>query len=122
MVVGKEQVKAIVEIKSYVYTPTIFGDINKETGTREPDSGLAVDFKRKKEFLPLGASYILFAFELSHGTTDDKIIERLKEISDIYAIVLGWEPKIEQERGKEKKTYNFDNSVSRLIEWLRNLS
>jgi len=123
VVVEKEQVKAIFEVKSYIYTPTIFGDpINKETGTRDPDSGLAYEFKRRKDFVPLGAKSILFAFELQSDSTNDKIIKRLKEICDIYTIVLRYESKTERERGKEKKTYNFDNSVSRLIEWLRNLS
>ena len=102
--------KAILEIKSYVYTPTIFG------------TKLALDFKRKKEFLPSEASYILFAFELYSGKTNYEIIEKLKEICDRYAIVLRYESKTERERGKEEKTYNFDNSVSRLIQWLRNLS
>ena len=110
VVVEKEQVKAILEIKSYVYTPTIFG------------TKLALDFKRKKEFLPSEASYILFAFELYSGSTNYEIVEKLKEICDCYAIVLRYESKTERERGKEEKTYNFDNSVSRLIEWLRNLS
>ena len=117
VVVEKEQVKAIVEVKSYVYTPTIFGDLkNKEARTRDRDSGLALDFKLKKEFLPSGANYILFAFELSSGSTGDKIIERLKKICDRYAIVLRLKSRDESEK------YNFDNSVSELIKWLRNLS
>jgi len=123
VVVEKEQVKAIFEVKSYIYTPTIFGDLkNKETKTRDPNSGLALDFKGKKEFLPLGANYILFAFELDSASTDDEITKRLKEICNCYAVILRDESKIERDRGKERWAYNFDNSVSRLIEWLRNLS
>ena len=118
-VVEKEQVKAIFEVKSYIYTPTIFGDLkNKEIGTRDPNSGLALDFKGKKEFLPLGANYILFAFELDSSSTDAEVIERLKEICNSYAIILRYEPKKEQ----KANIYNFDNSVSELIKWLRNLS
>jgi len=48
--------------------------------------------------------------------------KRLKEACDSYAVIVRWEPKIEQKRGKEPAFYNFDSSVSRLIEWLRNLS
>jgi len=47
---------------------------------------------------------------------------KCKEVCHSYAIVLRWEPKIERNRGKEPAVYNFDNSVSRLIKWLRNLS
>ena len=119
VVVEKEQVKAILEIKSYVYTPTIFGDVkNKEAGTRDLDSGLAYDFERRRDFLPPDGKYILFAFDLSSGSTDDEIIKRLNEICDFYAVILRWEPKKEQ----KPNIYNFDNSVSRLIKWLRNLS
>ena len=102
----KEQVKAILEIKSYVYTPTIFG------------TKLALDFKRKKEFLLSEANYILFAFALYSGSNDNEVIERLKKICDIYAIILRWEPK----KWHKPNIYNFDSSVSRLIKWLRNLS
>jgi len=120
VVVEKEQVKAIFEIKAWVDEPAIFG--TKHGAVRDLDSGLTLDFKLKKEFLPLEANYILLAFDLSSASTDGEVIERLKEICDIYAIVLRWEPKREQKKGKEPYIYNFDNSVSRLIEWLRNLS
>jgi len=121
VVVEKEQVKAIVEVKSYIYTTTIFG-AKKEGDSRESSSGLVSDFKRRRNFLPSGARYILFAFELSSGKTDAEVRKRLKEACDSYAVIVRWEPKIEQKRGKEPAFYNFDSSVSRLIEWLRNLS
>ena len=120
VVAEKEQVKAILEVKSYIDTTDIFGA--KSGSSRNPNSGLAYDFKRKKSFLPSEAKYILFAFDLFSAKSDDEVLERLNEICDSYAIVLRWEPKIEQKRGKEPAIYNFGNSVSRLIEWLRNLS
>ncbi len=121
VVVGKEQIKAIMEIKSYKNITNLFGEL-KSDKSRDPNTYLADDFGRRRGFLPSGARYILFAFELVSGETDGKIIERLRKICDIYAIVLRYESKTERERGKEEKTYNFDNSVSELIEWLRNLS
>jgi len=119
VVVEKEQVKAIFEIKSWLDQGTIFG--KKSQGFRNPNSGLASTFKYRKDFLPADAKYILFAFSLGSSSSDDEIIKRLNEICHIYAILLRWEPKIEQKRGKESH-YNFDYSVSRLIKWLRNLS
>ena len=116
VVVEKEQVKAIFEIKAWIDQGTIFGKKSKDI--RNPNSGLAPTFKHRKDFLPTGARYVLFAFSLSSSSPDAEVIERLKEICDSYAIVLRWETK----RGKEPTVYNFDNSVSRLIEWLRNLS
>ncbi len=120
VVVEKEQVKAIFEIKAWIDQGTIFG--RKGQGIRNPKSGLAFAYKQRKYFLPADAKYILFAFALSSSSLDTQIIERLKEICDLYAVVLRWEPKIERDRGKERGVYNFDNSVSRLIEWLRKLS
>jgi len=120
VVVEKEQVKAAFEIKAWIDQGTIFG--RKTRGGRKPDTGLISIFRHRKHFLPAGARYILFAFSLSSSSPDAQVIERLNEICDSYAIVLRWEPKIEQKRGKEPAIYNFDNSVSRLIEWLRNLS
>jgi len=118
VVVEKEQVEGIFEIKSWIDQPLIFGA--KRQGIRNPNSRLAYGFKQMRNFLPAEARYILFAFALSSSSSDTEIIKRLNQICDIYAIVLRWEPKVEQKRGKESH-YNFDNSVSRLIEWLRNL-
>ena len=102
-IIEKEQVKAIVEVKSSIHTPTIFGDIiNKETGTRDLDSSLASDFERRKNFLPLGASHTLFTFGLYSGYSDTEVITRLKEVYGSYAIIFRKEPKIERDRGKEK--------------------
>ncbi len=120
VVVEKKQVKAIFEIKSWIDQPLIFGA--KRQGIRNPNSRLAYGFEQMSNFLPAEARYILFAFSLSSSSPDAQVIERLKKICDSYAIVLRWEPKTEQKKGKEPAIYNFDNSVSRLIEWLRNLS
>ena len=120
VVVEKEQVKAIVEVKSWIDTPYLFGE--RSGSSRDASTGLAYDFGRRKDFLPLGAKCILFTFELHSAYPDAEVLKRLEKICDSYAIVIRREPKIERERGKENWEYNFDNSVSRLIEWLRSLS
>jgi len=120
VVVEKVQVKAIFEIKALIDQPMIFGP--KREGIRNPNSGLAYDFKQRKNFLPAEAKYILFAFELHSAYPDAEVVKRLKEICDSYAIVIRREPLVERKEGKEPRVTNFDNSVSRLIKWLRNLS
>ena len=116
VVVEKEQVKAIFEIKAWIDQGNIFG--RKSRSARNPNSGLAFALN----FLPAGARNILFAFSLSSSLLDTQVIKRLEEICDSYAVVLRWEPRIERKAGKERAIYNFNNSISRLIEWLRNLS
>ena len=118
-VVETEQVKAIIEVKSYVNITTLFGVISE--GSRDPNTGLADDFIRRRDFLSPEARYVLFAFELGMEVTETKILERLNDVCDSYAIILRYKPKAERERGKEDWSYNFNNSVSELIEWLRNL-
>ncbi len=121
VVVEQERVKAIVEVKSDINITNLFGEL-KSGKSRDPNTYLADDFGRRRGFLPSGARYILFAFELKVDLTDTKVIERLREVCESYAIVLRHKPKIEWETGKENWEYNFDNSVSELIRWLRNLS
>ena len=121
VVVEKEQVKAILEIKSWIDQGIIFGRKIRGTGDRDKRSGLALACKRRKEFLPEGAKYILFAFELHSGFEDAKVLKRLKEICDSYAIVNRRVPLIERARVKKDWEYNFDSSVSELIRWLRTL-
>ena len=120
VVVEKEQVTAIVEVKSWIHATYLFGE--KSGNYRDPNSGLAYDFKQRKDFLPAEARFMLFTFELHAGASDAEVTKRLKEVCDAYAVVIRREPKIEREQGKKDWEYNFDNSVSRLIEWLRNLS
>lgn len=120
VVVEKGQVKAMVEVKSWIDTTAIFRE--KSGGSRDSNSGLASDFQRRRDFLPSGARYILFAFELYSASADAEVIERLKEVCHSYAIISRWTPKKEQKEGKEPWVYNFHSSVSRLIEWLRNLN
>ncbi|MBA7469442.1 hypothetical protein ES707_04711 [subsurface metagenome] len=123
VVAEKQQVKAIFEIKSYIETTAIFGDLLEKGGSiRDPNTGLADQFNQRKVFLSAEGRYALFTFELDSGLADDKVLERLKEICDSYAVVLRREPKVERARGKEPWCYNFDGSIGRLIEWLRNLS
>jgi len=116
VVVEKEQVKAIFEIKSWIDTTAIFGDKDKGAGYRTPATGLFKAFEDRRRFLdPEAAKYILFAFELAAKKQDSEVINRLKQISNMYAIVS---------RRKIGRHWDldFDNSVSELIEWLRNLS
>lgn len=100
--VEKEQVKAIFEIKTWIYQTDLFG------------AALASAYMKRKAFLPKGAEYILFAFELHSKSNDVEVIKRLNdnEICDSYAVVIR----------RPRRDTNFDGSIGRLIEWLRNLS
>lgn len=120
IVAEKQQVKAIFEIKTWIDQKDIFGSRSK--GGRNPDTGLISSFKSRKQFLPSDGKYVLFTFELQSAEPDRKVLERLKEISDFYAVVIRREPAVEQKAGKEARVTNFDGSVGRLIEWLRNLT
>lgn len=119
-VVEKEQVKAIFEIKSWIDQTDIFG--SKSKGVRNPNTGLARQFNQRKDFMPPDGRYILFTFELHSGSADAEVLKRLKEICSSYGIVIRREPRTERNAGKEARVTNFDGSVGRLIEWLRNLS
>ena len=115
----KAQVKALVEVKTYTHTPGIFGE--QDGGTRDPSTGLAYAYDQRKSFLPPRAKYILFTFGLYSGHSDTEVVERLTEISDMYAVVYREESPAERRARKDPHVFNFDHSVSRLIEWLRNL-
>ena len=121
-IVEKNQVKAIVEVKSLIATTDIFGEKDKGSGKREPKTGLFKAFEERRKFLDEPtAKYILFAFELEAKKQNIEIIDRLKQISNMYAIVS------RKEMGKpwesmDSYDFDFDNSVSELIKWLRNLS
>ena len=119
VLVEKEQVRAIVEIKTYIDQTSIFGALRGKT--RDQNTGLASHYIQSKNFLPSKAKYILFAFDLWSSSNDAEVIERLKEISDLYAIIRRFEPKAELKAGKKREVPNFDGSVSRLIKWLRSL-
>ena len=99
VVVGKEQIKAIFEIKAWIDQPMIFGA--KREGIRNPNSGLAYDFKQRRDFLPSEAKYILFAFELHSASSDAEVLTRLNEICDSYAIVIRREPLVERKQGHQ---------------------
>lgn len=121
VITEKKQVKAILEIKSWIGTPDIFGDKDKQSGERNSLSGLFKTLKDRRPFIQPTAKYILFAFALGSDEQNDKVINRLKQISDMYAIVgrkkigHGWE-------SDNDFDFNFDESVSGLIKYLRNLS
>lgn len=114
VVVEKEQVRVVFEVKSYVDTSDIFGKLeNRETKQRDSNSGLAKDFKERRVFLPEGAKYVLFAFDLWSRLPDVQVSRRLKEICHSYAVV--------SRKTKGDEEFDYDGSVSKLINWLRNL-
>ncbi len=121
-VVEKGQVKAILEIKSVITQRDIFGSKRVSTDRRNPESGLYTQFSRIKQFLPRNAASILFTFELHSATSDRDVIRRLGEICDRFAVVIRREPVIERKIGKPDRVTDFDDSVSGLIEWLRNIT
>jgi len=74
VVVEKEQVKGIFEIKSWIDQPLIFGPKSKEVD-RNPNRKLAYGFKQMRNFLSAEAKYILFAFSLSSSSADAEFIK-----------------------------------------------
>jgi hypothetical protein len=120
IVAEKQQVKAIFEIKTWIDQKGVFGSIGK--GGRNPDTGLISSFRRGKHFLPAEGKYVLFTFELHSASPDKEVLERLKYICDFYAVIIRRKPMIERKAGKENRVLNFDESVGRLMEWLRNLT
>ena len=121
VITEKKQVEAILEIKSWIGTTGIFGTKNKASGDRDINSELSSTYKDRKRFIQPSAKYILFVFALGSNEQDDKVINRLKQISDMYAIVgrknigQGWE-------SDNNFVFDFDKSISGLIKYLRNLS
>jgi len=120
VVVEKNQVRAIFEIKSFVDQQDIFGA--KSGGIRNPDTGLVSAFRARKAFLPAEGRYVLFTFELWSSSPDNEVIDRLRQICDLYAVVIRREPSIERKAGKDARVTNFDGSIGKLIEWLRSLT
>ena len=110
VIVEQEQVGAIFEVKSWIGTTNIFED--EELFKASED---------RRRFIQPTAKYILFAFALESNRQDDEVDNRLRQISNMYVIVgkkkigQSWESDADLE-------FNFKESVSRLIEWLRNLS
>jgi len=118
-IVQKKNVKEIFEIKGWIAENDIFGQ--KTNSGRNPKTGLIQQYSRLKPFLPPTSPYILFAFSLISASPTNAVINRLKKISDMYAIIAREVPRKERPTLQEDVIYNLDNSVSKLIEWLRNL-
>lgn len=121
-IVEKKQVRAAVEVKSVITQTDIFGSKNRDGISRNPESGLYDQLARIKKFLPKGATSIVFTSELHSAASDEEVTQRLKEICDRFAAVIRREPLIERKRGKPDRVLDFNDSVSELIEWLRNLN
>jgi hypothetical protein len=118
-IVEKENVKGIFEVKGWVAENDIFGQKTKRG--RNPKTGLSQQYSALKPFLPPKSPYTLFVFSLSSASPTNTVINRLKQISDMYAIIGREVPRTERKVLQENTMYNLDNSVSKLIEWLRNL-
>jgi hypothetical protein len=118
-IVQKENVKGIFEVKGWVAENDIFGQ--KTKSGRNPKTGLFEQYSKLKPFLPTASPYVLFVFSLSSGSPTNMVISRLKKISDMCAIIGRVVPRKERPTLQEDVIYNLDNSVSKLIEWLRNL-
>jgi len=116
-----KQVEAILEIKSWIGTADIFGDMNKKSGNRDLNSQLSSKFRDRRDFIQPAAKYILFAFALGSNEQNDKVINRLECICNMYAIVArkrvghSW-------KSDDDFEFNFNESVSGLIKYLRDLS
>ena len=80
-----EQVQAIFEIKWWIGNNTIF----KESGERNSEGGLFEAYEDKRHFIQSTVKYILFVFALESNRQDDEVDNRLREISDMYAIRVG---------------------------------
>jgi len=120
VIAEQKQVEAILEIKSWIGTADIFGDINKKSGNRDPSSQLFSKFEDRRDFIQPTAKYILFAFALGSNEQNDKVINRLEHICDMYAIV-GRKKIGHPWKNDNDFEFNFKESVSELIKYLRNL-
>ena len=116
-VIEKRNVLGIMEVKSWIGKNDIFGnkdDVFPEG--RNPNTGLIQGYLDRKKFVEEVIPYVLFAFEVYSDSPKSEVVDRLKKICDTYVVVRRKVP-----RKKEYK-YNFDLSVSRFINWLRNLA
>jgi hypothetical protein len=126
-VVEKEKVRGVLEVKGWIAENDIFGRKVSEDETaiavrgRNPRTGLFEHYDKVKKFLLPKAPYILFTFILGSASSDNDVINRLKQISDMYAVISRNVPRNQRKILQRDRIYNFDNSVSKLIEWLRNL-
>jgi len=110
VIVEQEQVEAILEIKSWIGTNDIF-----------EDEELLKASEDRRRFIQATAKYILFAFALESSRQDDEVDNRLRQISNMYVIV-GKKKIGESWKSDANLEFNFKESVSGLIKYLRNLS
>lgn len=120
VIAEKNQVEAILEIKSWIGSADIFGEMNKKTGNRDANSGLLNKFQERRLFIQPTAKYVLFSFTLGSNAKNNIITSRLESICDMYAIIS--RKKIGHRWSNDADfEYNFDESVSGLIRYLRSL-
>ena len=126
-IVENKNVKGVFEIKGWIAENDIFGRIATAGEStiavkgRNPQTGLFEHYDKVKKFLSGETPYVLFTFSLSSASPDVDVIGRLKQISDMYAIISRVVPRNQRKNIPEGRIYNFDDSLSKLIKWLRNL-
>ena len=121
VIAEQKQVEAILEIKSWIGKADIFGEVDKKSGYRDINSRLLNKFEERRGFIQPTAKYILFAFALGANEQDYAVINRLERICNVYAIVA--RKKVGHPwRSDADFEFNFNDSVSGLIKYLRGLS
>lgn len=126
-IVENKDVKGVFEVKGWIAENDIFGRIAtpKESAIairgRNPQTGLFEHYSKVKKFLLPEIPYVLFTFSLSSASPDSDVVSRLKQISDMCAIISRVVPRHQRKIIQENTLYNFDHSLSELIKWLRNL-
>jgi len=121
VIAEQKQVEAILEIKSWIGTADIFGEMDKKSGYRDSDSRLLSKFEERRAFIQPTAKYILFAFALGSNERNHKVVTRLEHICNMYAIVA--RKRVGHPWGSDANfEFNFNDSVSGLIKYLRGLS
>jgi len=121
VIAEQKQVEAILEIKSWIGSADIFGEMNKKTGNRNLNSGLLSKFEERRLFIQPTAKYILFAFALGSNAQNNIVTNRLEHICNMYAII--GRKKIGHRWSNDADfEFNFNESVSGLIKYLRSLN
>lgn len=126
-IVESKDAKGVLEVKGWIAENDLFGRIatSKESSIavkgRNPQTGLFEHFSKVKKFLLPEIPYVLFTFSLSSASSDIEVINRLKQISDMHAIISRVVPRHQRKIVQEDTIYNFNESLSELIKWLRNL-
>ena len=122
VIVEFSQVRGVFEIKSYIDKTALFGKLEKSTGVRDSQEGLAKAYRQRLPFVPRpDGKYYLFTFDVITDCLDEELIGRLGEVCDDYVVVARHISRRERLAGKDNVQHDFGNSVGHLVEWLRSL-